>query len=64
MTEKINVPNRILFIDIKDCFENFCIFETDCIFDNRKMNNEIEMKIINPMNARRYKPLSGSFANE
>ena len=34
------------------------------MFDNLKINNDTEMKIISPIKAKRYKPLSGSFAKE
>ena len=53
----------MLFIEINDCFENFLILDRDWMLDNLKINKETDMKTINPMNPRRYRPLSGSFAN-
>ena len=46
----INVPNMMLFIDIKDCFENFFIVNLDLILDILNTNSDIEIKIINPIN--------------
>ena len=33
------------------------------MLDNLKINKKTDMKTINPINPRRYKPLSGSLAN-
>ena len=33
------------------------------MLDNLKINKKTDMKTINPINPRRYRPLSGSFAN-
>ena len=40
----------MLFIDIKDCFENFFIVNLDLILDILNTNSDIEIKIINPIN--------------
>jgi hypothetical protein len=33
------------------------------MLDNLKINKKTDVKTINPINPRRYRPLSGSFAN-
>ena len=64
IVEKINVPNKILLIDINDSFDKEIIFlfESKRLNLNEKSNKEIITR--RPINAKRYNPLSGSFANE
>ena len=64
IVEKINVPKIILFIEIKDSFENDVIsfFEANNgnLYENRIRDEKTKI----PVKLKRYNPLSGSFAKE
>ena len=55
---------KILFTEMNDSFENFLICPLDFAIGRRTTNKSNELKIINPIKASKYKPLSGSLAKE
>tara|TARA_B100000524_G_C23406926_1_gene282742 strand:+ start:295 stop:459 length:165 start_codon:yes stop_codon:yes gene_type:complete len=54
----------MLFIDMKDSFDNVFIFLGVLIRENLETNRLNDIKIMADINASKYKPLCGSLAKE